>query len=229
MPRVRLVTGYVRLDAYRSHERYVELGNRLLSLPLPITLFADSPDFSPGPTVEVRPAGELWLHRMVGDATPILPQTDRPEKDTLAYHAVQHQKTAWLEAAGRDHPADLLLWVDLGLLHVRGVTLPGIARMAGLAEHLPSDVVTLASIWGPPVDEVDPGRIAWWCAGGVAACGARAAWWWNVACHGAASTLMRMSNRVTFEVNTWAAVWRANPEWFRCYPADHDASILEVA
>jgi len=225
---VRLVTGYVRLDGHRPHERYVELGNRLLSLPLPITLFTDAAGFSPGPSVEVRPAGRLWLQSMIGDASPIIPRTDNPTKDTLAYHCVQHQKTAWLAEAAREHPGDMLLWVDLGILHVPQVTRAHVARAVGLAERIPPDVVTLASIWGEPTKPIDPGVISWHCAGGVAACHASRAWTWHQSVIAEASGLLRISNRVSFEVNTWASVWLRHPTRFRSYRCDHDASILEV-
>ena len=53
--------------------------------------------------------------------------------------------------------------------------------------------------------------------------------WWHQAVRAEAACLYRMSSRVTFEVNTWASAWHRAPDWFRMFPCDHDASILEIA
>ena len=111
----------------------------------------------------------------------------------------------------------------------RSVTPAHIARGLGLAERIPTDRITLASIWGPPTKPVDPGVISWWCAGGVVACPALMAPWWHHAIRAQAACLYQMSSRVTFEVNTWASVWHQMPDRFRMFACDHDASLLEIA
>lgn len=224
---VRLVTGYVRLDAHRPHSDYVALGNRLLSLPGPMTFFCDHPGwFACGPSVEVAPAGTLWLLDVVKGSV-FLPATNNPTKDTLAYHAVQHQKTLWLLRAAARHPGDTLVWLDLGILHVPGITEDSIRRVAECT-CLPGDAVTLASIWGPPgLSGIDPTRISWHCAGGVVACPSPLADGWHSDCVREAERLYRRSNRVTFEVNTWASVWQRSIAGFAHYRCDHNGSLLD--
>jgi hypothetical protein len=235
MPRdaVRLVTGYVRLDnGNRSHADYAALGSSLLTRDIPTTAFIDpigTADIAVGPRVDVRPTSldECWLYRTMRDA--IIP-AGNPRKDTIEYHAVQHQKSAWLAAALAGCEEDFLVWIDFGLLHVPGVTARGIDRMVGaVTSSAPRDRITIASIWGPPGLMVDPGRIAWNCAGGVLVVPSIMAEWFDAEVRAAAEGLYRMQRRVTWEVNTWAMVWTRHRERFAHYRCDHNASILEVS
>jgi hypothetical protein len=232
--KVRIVTGYHRLDAHRSHAEYARLGNQLLSLPVPITFFCDRPDgFLTGPTADVMPAGQYWLSEMIAHRPsgiePRLPRSDNPEKDTLAFHVVQHQKTKWLAQAAVEHPFDMLVWLDLGIFHVPGVTAEGVLSLLERVAKLPTDKITLASIWGPPEPPVPTSFVAWHCAGGVAA----VTGCYAVAFHGLvmeeARQLFEESHRITYEVNTWAAAWCRNPHVFHHYRCDHNQTILEAA
>jgi hypothetical protein len=48
---------------------------------------------------------------------------DNPQKNSLAYHIVQAQKTEWLACASYVEPsADVLVWIDYGIFHIPGVT-----------------------------------------------------------------------------------------------------------
>ena len=111
MPDARacLVTGYVRLDLpNRSHADYGRLGAELLMAPADVDrqVFAGTPE-------------SCWHWRLSDGAT--LP-AGNPEKDTRAFHAVQHEKTAWVAAAAERTEADILVWMDYGILHVPGIT-----------------------------------------------------------------------------------------------------------
>jgi hypothetical protein len=233
--KVRIVTGYHRLDAHRSHAEYARLGHKLLSLPVPITFFCDRPDgFLTGPTVDVMPAGQYWLSEMISSRPsgiePRLPRSDNPEKDTLAFHVIQHQKTKWLAQAAVEHPFDMLVWVDLGIFHVPGVTAEGVLSLVERALRLPTNQVTLASIWGPPTrTHCQASPVAWYCAGGVAiTCGLWAAAWHGMVM-AEAEELYRTCGALTYEVNTWASAWARNPQFFRHYLCDHNQTILEAA
>jgi hypothetical protein len=228
----RVVTGYVRLDnGNRSHDSYAALGNRLLSLPVPITAFVDplgTTAIRPGASVDVRGASldDCWLWK-IGRHAAVPP--GNPVKDTLSYHAVQHEKTAWLAAVAADCPENMLAWVDFGILHVPGVTEGGIV---GLVERVsaraPRDRVTVASIWGPPQPEqIETQSVQWWCAGGVLIVPRTMAGWLHRRVQQSAASLLASNGRLTWEVNVWAEVWSRHPERFRHYRCDHNASIVE--
>jgi hypothetical protein len=228
---VRIVTGYDVLNGPRPHEEYVRLGNRLLALPTPIDLFTDwHESFEPGWNTEIHADAEVhWLWRIKADKRPKIPMTDNPEKDTADFHAVQHQKTQWLAMAAAIDPRDTLVWVDLGILHVPGVTEAGILGLVERAANLPQDKVTFASIWGEPIRGILTDRVEWWCAGGVVICPGRLAGEFHAEAMDAAERCLTNFGRITYEVNTWAAAWRQRPALFRHYLCDHNHTILEAA
>ena len=232
---VRLVTGYVPLPSHpRRQEDYVRLGSELLSLPVPITAFLDpigTAEVRTGAAVDVRPASleDCWLWQATRGGTPTLPTTDNPAKDTLAYHCVQAQKTAWVAEVAATCDEEILVWVDFGLLHLRdrGVTTDGILSLVEWCQRMaPCDSPILASIWGEPT-LVDASRISWWCAGGVFVMPRGRAAWWHEQVRGTGEILLRTYGRVTFEVNLWAAAWTANRSSVRHWRCDHDRTILE--
>jgi hypothetical protein len=94
----------------RSHDEYRHLGERLVGA-------------ATDAGHEVRQYGgsvdSCWhWHLSVGAELPI----GNPCKDTRAFHAVQHQKTAWVVEAANETNADIMVWMDYGLLHVPGIT-----------------------------------------------------------------------------------------------------------
>ena len=227
-PDACLVTGYVRLDnENRNHERYTELGQRLLGTGVPTVAFLD-------PDVIVRARPEfLRLHASLescwywqasdGAALP----GGNPKKDTRSFLSVQHQKTAWVAEARKWTDAEMLVWMDFGLLHVDGITPDLIRAFMERAANAPRDRISMASIWGPPAHRVAPFKVAWHCAGGVFAVPRRMAWWFHDAVKAEAAGVLA-AGFATWEVNTWSNVWRKHPERFRHWTCDHNATLLEA-
>jgi hypothetical protein len=234
MSRVRIVTAYERLDGARSHEEYVRLGNRLLRCGVPTIFFSylwHEFDWAQDHVDAQCGMEGYWLRRLTRPSftLPRIPFTDNPKKDTREFHDLQHQKTAWLAQAAADDPRDVLVWVDLGIFHVPGITEAGIRSLAGRAAKLPQDKVTFASIWGEPIRGILVDRVEWWCAGGVVICPGRLAGDFHAEAMDAAEKCWRDYGRITYEVNTWAAAWRRKPSLFRHYLCDHNQTILEAA
>lgn len=230
--RACLVTGYVRLDLpNRSHEEYERLGVCLQSA-------ADG--------VELRTYGDIWWimatheksairptcrledcwHWQLSDGATLPP--GNPAKDTRAFHAVQHQKTQWVADAAERTDADVLVWMDYGLLHVPGITEAHVAAfLARAAVAAPRDRVGMASIWGPPQHPPGWTAVEWWCAGGVFTVPRHLARPWHEAVVERAVGL-RSRGFVTWEVNDWASAWLLNPGMVQPWRCDHDASLLEA-
>ena len=223
-----LVTGYVRLDnENRNHERYTELGQRLLGTGVPTVAFLD-------PDVIVRTRPEfLRLHASLescwywqaSDGT-VLPGGN-PKKDTRSFLSVQHEKTAWVAEAARCTDAEMLVWMDFGLLHVEGITEDAIRAFLLRAADAPRDRISMASIWGPPSHRVAPFKVAWHCAGGVFVVPRRLAEWFHSAVKREAANVLA-AGFATWEVNTWANVWHNHPDKFRHWQCDHNATLLEA-
>ncbi len=199
------MTGYVRLDSqHRSHARYLELGQRLLGLGLPAVAYH-------------QPLDECWLTRH-HEAMGVTVEADG--KDSLAYHCVQHEKTAWLARTARQNRPGTLIWIDYGILHLAGVTEDHIREFWEYVDDHPPTRITIPSIWpadAPILDE----HPCWICAGGVLVMPSWAAEWWHRECMAVAT-----HSRPTWEVNTWAKVARRYPDQVTLYKADHDSTIL---
>jgi hypothetical protein len=228
--KAKLVTGYIRLDsAHRSHESYVEFGNRLLGLGLPATVYHEVMYGTirgvTGQDMHPTSLDRCWLRMLA--ASPSVPPGN-PDKDTAGFLAVQAEKSAWIARAARgESPDTRMVWVDFGVLHVPGVTETEIVRFFDRAASAPADRITVASIWGPPEQDIDPTSPAWHFAGGVLIVPASLASWFHAEVVRHAEALLATEGMITWEVNYWAAVALANPEKFRWYPSNHDGSLFE--
>jgi hypothetical protein len=196
----------VRLDSpHRSHDRYLELGQRLLGIGLPTIAYH-------------QPLDQCWLARH-HEAQGV--KVEPGGKDTLSYHCVQHEKSAWLAEASRMGGEPMrLIWLDYGILHVPGVTEDLIREFYAHVARQPPNQITMPGIW-PADSAIDDSRPCWICAGGVVVMPWYHAGWWHRECVRTATHA-----RPTWEVNTWAKVARDNQEQVRLYKADHDSTIL---
>jgi hypothetical protein len=224
-----LVTGYVRLDSgHRNHERYLELGRRLLGLRLPTVAFFDgnAAVLSPPPETEIRGASlqSCWFYKASRGASP---PPGRPDKDSVDYCVVQHQKTSWLAETCR-LTGDHAIWIDFGIFHLpAAVTDESVRRFFAKVEAAPPDRITLPGIWpmhGRPL--IDWTLPAWFVAGGVAVVPPTLADWFHETAVSYATLQIEQSRRATWEVNTWSAMLRDHPDRFHVYPANHDQTLF---
>lgn len=224
-----LVTGYCRLNAgHRGHDRFVELGNRLLGLGLPTVAFLDeAADFNlPATTTAYRATlADCCLYEATRDAKSPYP-TDG--KDTVDYMVVQHQKSVWLHDALDATVADLAVWVDLGILHVPGVTEDKILAFWERLGKWLSDKIALPSIWRlTPQSLIDYTQPAWFFAGGVVVMPRMLSLWFADRVETYARRQIMRTGLTTWEVNTWASVARDHPHRFAPYQANHDGSLFD--
>lgn len=120
-----LVTGYIPIQGHpRSAKEYGELGENMFG--------GLAGDFTIHPYYEQ--VAETWLAKHIQALPAPIANSlshstaDNGDKNSLAYHCVQHQKFAWLLKALIHHPmADTFIWMDYGIGHVPGVT-PGVVN-----------------------------------------------------------------------------------------------------
>jgi hypothetical protein len=211
------VTGYIRLDLLnRSHAEYERLGRQLVGAAEAaghlVNVFGGKVD-------------DCWhYHLSAGAELPL----GNPGKDSRQFLAVQHQKTAWVADAATITDADVLVWMDYGLLHVPGITAGMVpAFLERAAASAPRDRVGMASIWGPPRRIPDWRSVEWWCAGGVFTVPRSMAFAWHDAVVDRA-VAMRAAGHVTWEVNTWATAWARCSNVVQPWLCDHNETILEA-
>ena len=212
-----LVTGYIRLDLpNRQHAEYERLGGELVAA----AEAGGHQVMIGGGAVE-----ECW-HWSLSEGAEL--PLGNPGKDTRAFHGVQHQKTSWVLDAAEQTDADILVWMDYGLLHVPGITAGMVSQFLDrAARESPRDRVGMASIWGAPFRRPDWQTPEWWCAGGVFTVPRSMAFAWHDAVVDRAVSL-RSAGRVTWEVNTWAAAWCRWPNVVCPWLCDHNETILEA-
>lgn len=218
-----LVTGYVRLDnGNRSHGEYERLAGELLHLHSPAVAFLDGIAAPWGVCALPASLRDCWLW---GTASRASIPVGNPLKDTAAYHAVQHQKTAWLAEAADHTDADTLVWIDIGVLHNRSILDRHIPAFLAAVAARPPARITLPSIWSPGPGAVSPHAVNWTFAGTVAVVPRHMASLWDSLCRSEAAALFDDLGMVTWEVNTWANVARRHPDLFDTYQANHDHTL----
>ena len=212
-----LVTGYIRLDLpNRQHAEYERLGGELVAAARDggheVQTFGGRVD-------------DCW-HWSLSEGAEL--PLGNPLKDSREFHAVQHEKTSWVVDASEKTDADILVWMDYGLLHVPGITAGMVSQFLDrAARESPRDRVGMASIWGAP--RAIPGwqSVEWWCAGGVFTVPRSLAFVWHDAVVDRAVAL-RSAGKVTWEVNTWAAAWCRWSNVVLPWLCDHNETILEA-
>lgn len=199
---VSLVTGYVRLDSrHRSHARYCELGQRLLNIGIPGVAFHDRLE-------------DLWMTRELGSVP-------YGSKDSLAYFCVQNQKSEWLLRASRCTDAKTLVWMDYGILHNVLVPEPGIVELFDRVAANPPDRIAYPGCHKIGDLPIPRNQVHWAFCGTILILPSDMAEWFATECRRVA-----LAGQPTWEVNVWAIIAQANPDKFRWYAADHDASLL---
>ena len=224
-----IVTGFIDIGSrWRSTAKYVALGEQLLQLGLPTVLDLDESltvDAPPQTTVIPTRFADCWLAGRVPKGIR-LPAGANADKDTIDYLILQHQKSRWIADALGHTEADLVVWIDFGCMHIPSVTPQAVAAFYSRLPYARRDVITVASIWGPPIMPVSLDSPAWHTAGGVLIVPRQLADRFALLVEQAAARLIE-GGRLAWEVNTWAIVWRDHPELFAGYPCAFDASLFE--
>ncbi len=212
MTKVKLVTGYVPIRNHpRSAEEYGRLGDELAKVKVPLRAFYAQVE-------------NCWLYKMLLR----LPYTvthsvaDNPTKNTLEYHIVNHQKTAWLlDASLLDPGPDIFVWVDYGIMHLPGVT-PQVIE--DFAAKVGGEDIQIPGCWTPRVI-TDEGP-CWRFCGSVLICPRNRLHELNLAVQASVLKHVQLTKNVSWEVNTWARVEEAGRLPIEWYKADHNATLF---
>jgi hypothetical protein len=216
--KVQVVTGFVAIPNHpRKTEEYVELGNRLKS------------------AMGVRPIQafyydmqDLWLTRFLQKLPPMEPPLkwatyDNPQKNTLEYHAVQHQKIEWLAtAANMDQEADTFVWVDYGIMHLPGMNGD---YLTSFLDRIVKNDFAIPGCW-PKCEIDDYNSPCWRFCGTVLIVPRRDIDNLTRAFKAVTRTFIRATKQVSFEVNMLALVEQTNIPNLRWYEADHNPRLF---
>lgn len=218
--KVKLITGYCPISGHpRSAQEYGRLGDKFRRITkVPLKAFYSQ-------------VGTLWPMRLAWELPfkPTVSEGDNPEKNTLEYHAVNHQKTEWLLRAmleDENDDIDTFIWIDYGICHLPDVT-PELIEEFAL--RVGRNDFAIPGCWEKPlVNAAFSDRTPCWRFCGSMMVVPRQ----HVLALDAAvrSTLIRhvqKTHNVPWEVNTWARVETRYPSLpIRWYKADHNASMF---
>lgn len=218
MAKVKLITGYCPIPGHpRTAEEYGKLGEnfrRITKVPLK-AFYTQMQD--------------LWLQRLAWEApfTPEVAAGDNAAKNTIAYHAVNHQKTEWLLRGMIEDPGyDAYVWIDYGICHLPDVT-PELIE--DFALRVGKGDMAIPGCWGKPghMDDITDDYPSWRFCGSMLVVPREHV----VALDGAVKMMatrhLQRTHRVSWEVNTWARAENRFPALpIRWYKADHNASIF---
>ena len=218
--KVRVVTGYYPILKHtRSAADYGAAGEQLGTLPFPIKAFYHQVE-------------RCWLYKEITKNGKRITHSegDNPEKNSLAFHCVQHQKFEWLAGASLlDPTADTFVWLDYGMIgYVPGVTVAVIEKFLHKVKADPiDDAVTIPGCWPVNYSFFKDDQPNWRFCGGVMVVPARFVK--PLALEMRKATLQGIENtdNVTWEINDLARLERKHKIPIRWYQANHDASMFD--
>lgn len=216
MALVKVVSGYVEIpDHPRGPHDYVALGAQLEDAVSPVPM-----------VVGEQAVEDTWLaNALRGQANITHSVSDNVEKNTLAYHCVQHQKFTWLANAltQDDDPADVYVWIDYGIMHVPGVTAAVIQKYLSIIPDYGSQIM-IPGCW--PKGDVGREHPCWRFCGGLMAVPRPLVKIFARLAMGTAISQISQTRNVEWEVNTLARLEQSDQLPIKWYKADHDATMF---
>jgi hypothetical protein len=152
--------------------------------------------------------------------------SDNPQKNSLAYHIVQAQKTEWLELAmAVDFLSDVFVWIDYGIFHVPGVTPRVIEEFVKRVDS--ETAIAIPGCWEQGSFTYSDEHPCWRFCGGVMVVPRKYVRPLNLAMKREYVRWLMENHIVSWEVNTLARVEYLEPDLPFCwYKADHDKTMF---
>ncbi len=217
LAKVKVVTGYVPIHNHpRSAEEYGRLGENFRDLKAPVQPFYGL-------------LGTCWMTHMI-DRLPFTPKwsvADNKQKNSLAYHCVQHEKFEWLYQASRtDGDADTFVWIDYGICCVPGVTM---SIINDFIDRVRKDDFAIPGCWekasygGPAIDDKWP---CWRFCGGVMVVPRQHVQNLKNLIQAVALVNAMQTKNITWEVNNLAHLEQQQKLPIRWYKSDHNETLF---
>ncbi len=211
-PKVKVVTGYVPIAGHpRTPQEYGELGEQLRGLKCPVQPYYGV-------------VTSCWLYKMIEQLPfgPTWSTGDNPQKNTLPYHVVNHEKFEWLyQASLMDTDADTFVWLDYGIMHVPGVT---VAIINEFLDRIRRNDTAIPGCW--PKGEVNDEFPCWRFCGGVMVIDRRDVQMLKNLVKAIIMLHVNVTKNITWEVNTLARAEQTGKVPLRWYLADHNETLF---
>ncbi len=151
---------------------------------------------------------------------------DNPQKNSLAYHIIQAQKTEWLDiATDMDPVSDVFVWIDYGIFHVPGVTAAVIEAFLERADS--EQAIAIPGCWQKDQYPYNDDWPYWRFCGGVMVVPRKFVSPFNVAMKREYVRWLDENKNISWDVNTLARLEQQDldfPVWW--YGAGHDQTLF---
>jgi hypothetical protein len=226
---------------FRSYEKYIELGKKLLNQPIPTVCFLEQKIYDeyfkneltkyPLTIFKLFERNENYLYSYEDILTDFMVQTDNPKKDIPGYMFIQCHKTEWIKMAAEENPYKTtnFIWIDFGIFHM-------IRDEVGFALALKNLVrktynhIRIASCVDPNgicYDKNIYREITWYFAGSIFGGDKDTLLNFADIMKKFCIELMESKKHIMWEVNIWYLIFQNHKTLFHPYHADHNLSILE--
>lgn len=226
------------INGYRSIEKYVEYGKKLIVLPINKVIFIErsvhDEHFSEFTGANLHTTfvfiekSDLYLYQYADQITNFCPNTDNPEKDTLEYMFVQCNKTEWIRDAIELNPyeSNHFVWIDFGIWHMIRDDQVFADSCMKIAHHKDNGVrIACGNPQFEHLDELHK-TISWFFLGSIFGGDRESLLKFADLVKNKCIHIIQEHGTIMWEINVWQMVHANNPELFLCYEANHDASIL---
>ncbi len=207
--KVHLVSGYVPITVtHRSQEAYHRLGQNLIDLPVPSSIYFD----------DIK---DCWMYWEVQGKGYEARHAEDYGKNTMEYHIVQHQKTTWMLRAMLENPsAEVFVWMDYGIFHMGGFTKEAVLEFLGECQG--ETAISIPGSW-PKGQEGGP---CWRFNGSILVCHRNYLHRLDREIRDTAIIHAAVTDTVIWEVNIWDMIETAGVLPIRWYGATHNAGML---
>lgn len=219
--KVAAVTGYIPIIGHpRTVEEYGRFGEGLKALRHTVL-----PYYHQNPR-------QTWLAEVIERFPEKVSwaKGDNPAKNSLEYHAVQHQKIEWVRRAAAEHPDfDAYVWIDYGILRLPGVS-PGMIDEC--LDRVVKNDLAIPGCWermDPRVEQTIDSEYSpcWRFCGSMFIVPKYIAEDLAKVFKAVTRTRLRAMRKVLWEVNTLASVEAVTRLPIHWYKADHNAYLFE--
>lgn len=210
--KVKIITGYTPIPGHpRTAEEYGKLGEQLFRhVEAPVKAFYTR-------------LQACWLYRDIYARNFKVKhyEGDNPEKNTLEYHIVQHQKSEWLYAGALmdETEADTFIWMDYGIAHQPGVT-PDVVN--AFLKKVAKNDFAIPGAWPNTDGPVEMQNPCWRFLGSMMIVPRQHIATFDSEMKAAARRQLKNTHRLSWEVNTLSRVERLKRLPIRWYQADHN-------
>lgn len=225
---------------FRSYEKYIELGKKLLNQAIPTicflekdvyeNYFAKELDQYPLTIFKMFERSDNYLYEYEPLLTEFLLQTDNPTKDTPGYMFIQCHKTEWVKMSIEENPfqTEQFVWIDFGIFHMIKDELNFAVVLKNLVRKRFNQVriASCVDLEYPCLKDMYR-QVLWYFAGSIFGGHKDQLIQFANIMKEFTVQLMQEKKHIMWEINIWYILYHQNKSLFSCYGCDHNLSILE--